>query len=829
MRLTRLWALAIVACAICPLTAPAAWQTLGKVERVQRSDEALELATTSGAALRISFVSADVVRVRMSPTGAFADDFSYAVENKPRTPVKLHIDNENGALVLRGPAHSASVRVAQQPQVLIEILDGEGRLVLADDPNRPMAFDAATGAIEASKRRSPFELYYGFGEKALPMSRHQQYMTMWNSDTPGYGSGLDPIYETIPFFIALSQGKSYGVFLDNTYRSHFDMGKTEISRYVFGAAGGELDYYVFTGGHARSPANVLRDYTALTGRGDLPPLWALGYQQSRYSYTPDAKVREIAQTFRSKRIPADVIYLDIGYMDGYRIFTWSPQDFPDPQALLHDLHRQDFHAVTIVDPGVKVDAHFPIYGAGRDEHVFTRTGAGEELHATVWPGLCAFPDFTNANARAWFGSLYAGFLDQGVDGFWNDMNEPGVFVPADSEEPALVHDPRKTFPLDAKHDGDGHPGTHARYHNVYGMQMARATFEGLRRLRAQQRPFVLTRAGYAGVQRYSAVWTGDNASTWEHLALSIPMLTNLSISGVPFVGADIGGFTGSPSGELYARWLQAAALTPFMRTHSAIDTEPREPWSYGADFEAINRKTIELRYRLLPYLYTLLAQSEAAGLPPMRPLWFAYPTDAAALLNDDEFLVGRDLLVAPVVREGETKRRVYFPKGDTWFDWQDGTRHGGGTFADVAAPIERLPLFMRAGASIPTVPVIQSTAELPRTPLTIIAALGADGESSVYQDKGEGYAYREGDSRTIRATLRGMTLHLDIPKSERYQRVGAVEFIGAGAKPATVKIDGKSVKGFSFDAKTQRLRVTLPNEDVRQVEISPLPAKRREG
>ena len=815
--------LGVIALLVTGTSAQAAWQTLGAVRQEIRATDALDLATASGARVRIAFVSADVVRVRVSPHATFARDFSYAIE-KPWTPIKLAIEDDtphHRILVRAAAADGASVVVHTEPNITIEIRDAQGNLICADDPARPMAFDAATGAIETSKLRSAFELFYGFGEKALPLSRHQQYMTMWNADTPGYAPGLDPIYQSIPFFIALREGRSYGVFFDNTWRSYFDMGKNDPARYSFGAAGGELDYYVFAGGRERSAANVLRDYTALTGRGALPPLWALGYQQSRYSYAPDAQVRQIAQTFRAKHIPADVIYFDIGYMDDYRIFTWSPKDFPDPRKLLGELHDQGFHTVTIVDPGVKADANYPIYAAGQREHVFTRTAAGDELRAEVWPGICAFPDFTSAKARAWFGSLYAGFLDQGVDGFWNDMNEPGVFVPPNSKDPTLVHDPRKTFAIDAVHDGDGETGPHARYHNVYGMQMARSTFEGLQRLRPQQRPFVLTRAGYAGVQRYSAVWTGDNASTWEHLALSIPMLTNLSISGVPFVGADIGGFTGAPSGELYTRWLQAAALTPFMRSHSAIDTPQREPWTHGAPFEAINRASIELRYVFLPYLYTLFAQSEASGIPPMRPLWFEYPRDPAALLRDDEFLVGRDVLIAPVVHEGETTRHVYFPQGDAWRDWWTGKRFEGGSFADVAAPLERLPLFVRVGASVPTQPVVQHTGEMKDVPLTFTVALGADGTGTAYEDAGNGYGYRAGESRTLRANLRVTTLHLQIPQSDQYQRIGAVEFIGVATNPAAVKIDGKVVRDFSFDAKTQRVRVVLPSEDVREIVVSP--------
>ena len=796
----------------------AAWQTSGAVVATQQSPRLLEVSTRSGARLRVSFPQADTVRIRLAPGGTFERDFSYAVAAAPQ-PLPLRVDGDQASakISVRAAAGGMRVEIATTPELLVAVFDDAGRPLLEDDAARPMAFDRGDGAIEASKRRDPHELYYGFGEKALPMSRHQQYMTMWNSDTPGYAPGLDPIYQSIPFFIARRDALSYGLFFDNTYRSHFDMGKTQPARYTFGASGGELDYYVFSGGPRRSAADVLRAYTQLTGRGALPPLWALGYQQSRYSYAPDAQVRRIARTFRDKRIPADVIYFDIGYMDGYRIFTWSPGDFPQPQALLGELHAQGFHAVTIVDPGVKVDESFPVYPAGKPWYV--RGAAGDELHATVWPGSCAFPDFTDPRARAWFGSLYRGFLEQGVDGFWNDMNEPGVFAPAGATQAVLVHDPDKTFASDARHDGDGAPGDHARYHNVYGMQMARATFEGLSKLRPLQRPFVLTRAGYAGVQRYAAVWTGDNASTWEHLALSIPMLTNLSVSGVPFVGADIGGFTGSPSAELYTRWLQAAALTPFMRTHSAIDTAAREPWTYGGVYDDINRATIELRYRLLPYLYTLFHDSAASGLPLMRPLWFDYAQDVGTYQLEDEFLLGRDLLVAPVVHEGATTRRVYFPRGDNWFDWWDGMRHAGGTWDDIAAPLQRLPLFVRAGAAIPLSPVAQNTAEMARLPLTLAIAPGADGGGSIYQDAGDGFGYRAGEFELDGVRVQADRVHLDTPATPRFRRIAALEFLGLEQAPAAVLLDGKLAHDVTFDAASRRVRVTLPARRVREVEL----------
>jgi alpha-glucosidase len=291
--------------------------------------------------------------------------------------------------------------------------------------------------------------------------------------------------------------------------------------------------------------------------------------------------------------------------------------------------------------------------------------------------------------------------------------------------------------------------------------------------------------------------------------MTIPMLTNLSISGVPFVGADVGGFVETPSAELYTRWLQAAALTPFFRTHSAIDTEPREPWSFGADYEKINRESIELRYRLLPYLYTAFASEETDGNPVMRPLWFDYPHDVKTYLREDEFLAGRDILVAPIVHPRQTKRMVYFPKGDTWIDWRSGKRYTGGEEKEVDAPLDRLPMFVRAGASIATQPVVQSTNEMTNVSLTIAVAIGADGSSGLYQDAGDGYAYRTGDFHRTTFTLKGKTLRIEAKGSARFQSIGFVEFVGIDTAPASVVIDGKTIHDVHFDAATRRVRVAV--------------------
>ncbi len=821
MRSKMMLALAAVAASmLAAAPARAAWETVGAVTSAARSGDTVTFATASGAQVAVSFVTPDVVRVRMSPKGAFGRDFSYALVGSAPARATFEFDDSAERGELRTPG-GARVVVQKRPVLTLTVYDAQNRLVTADDPARPMALDPANGAIEASKQRGSYELYYGFGEQALPtISREGQFLVNWNTDSYKYPVGTNPLYQTIPFFVALRDGLSYGIFFDNTWRSYFDMGKTDPRRYTFGADGGELNYYVFTGGAERSPANVLRDYTALTGRTPLPPRWALGYQQSRYSYMSQAKVEEIARTFREKKIPADVIHLDIDHMDGYRVFTWNPKTFAEPRKMLTDLHRDGFHVVTIVDPGIKFDEKYSVYRSGREAGVYVLDAAGKELHEKVWPGICAFPDFTNAKARAWWGELYKKPLDEGVDGFWNDMDEPAVFSRDDFGDPPIPQGPQKTFALDVKHGGDGDPGTHARYHNVFGMQMVRATFEGLRKLAPEKRPFAITRAGYAGVQRYAAVWSGDNDATWDHLALTIPLLTNLSISGVSFVGADVGGFAATTTPELYTRWMQAAALTPFYRTHSATDTDAREPWTYGGDYERINRAAIELRYRLLPYLYTLFAQNEKNGLPPLRPLWFAYPQDVGATLVADEYLAGGDLLVAPVVVQNQRARSVYFPKGDAWIDWWSGARYEGGKTARIDAPLDRLPLFVRAGASIPTQPVIQHTGEMKDAPVTLVIAAGGAGASEIYQDAGDGYAYRKGMSRTIKITASTNKVRLDIPKSAAYQRVAAIELLGLDAAPSKVEIDGKAAREVAFDAATKRLRIALPSENVREISFT---------
>lgn len=809
--------IAIFLCAFIAFAgrASGAWETVGKVTKVADSKtNGVVLDTSSGAKVLVEYFGLNVIRVRVAPTGKFERDLSYAIDGTARfTTPKMTVSQTSASITLT--KFDGTRVVIQKAPFSITMIDEKGNTVLQNDSSDPTAFNATTGEIKTTMmRRSEVETYYGFGEKAFAeMSRNGKFIVNWNTDTFSYPIGTDPIYQSIPFFTALHDGRAYGLFFNNTFRTWFDMGARSPDKYSFGANGGELDYFVFTGGKERSPKEVLADYANLTGKTPLPPIWALGNQQSRWSYFPESRVREIADGFRSRKIPLDVLYLDIDYMDGYRVFTWDKKRFPDPPKLISDLKNDGIKTVLIIDPGIKVVENYDVYADGRKEGIFVKNPDGTELNRDVWPQASAFPDFTDPKARDWFGRQYKNHIAEGIAGFWNDMNEPGVFMNARTEKPEILHHPAKTFPYDTPHKGDGLPDTHRRYHNVYGMQMARSSFEGVKKLAPEKRPFILTRAGFAGIQRFSAVWTGDNYASWDHLALTIPMLTNMSISGVPFVGADAGGFNDRPSGELFARWMQAAALTPFFRSHSVGWAGNKEPWEFGDDITAINRATVELRYGFLPYLYTLFKEHEETGAPIMRPMWYEFPADKRTYLVADQYFVGSDLLVVPVVKQGERSRRVYLPAGSDWVNWWTGEKLAGGQEHGVETPLERLLIFARAGSMFPMQGVIQHTGEMPSQPLTLTVIAGITPEkpmmSSVYQDAGDGYAYQKSGWSRISFEHRPGVVKIIRNGDLRGQQLKFVEVIGIAARPKQMLADGRDLK-FDFDEKTKRLKAEIP-------------------
>jgi alpha-glucosidase len=603
------------------------------------------------------------------------------------------------------------------------------------------------GHVRCAKRLAPGERILGAGERTAPLDRRGQRIIYWNTDPPQpHGPDTTAMYASIPFWLGLRQGRAYGIFLDSVWRAELDAGATTADTLTFGADGGDLTYYIFAG---PTPAAVLARYADLTGHMPMPPRWALGYGQCRWSYYPEPQVRDIAARFRQGGIPCDHLWLDIDYMDGYRDFTFDPHRFPDPAAMLADLNAQGYKVVTIIDPGIKADPTDPTFHEGLERDYFIRNADGSLFIGVVWPGECVFPDFTRADVREWWGERQRVLLDAGVTAIWDDMNEPALtdrFVP-DGATPRGT-----TLATDTMQHPDGYDGPipHRALHNAYGMQMARATHEGLLRHRPDQRPFVLSRSGYAGVQRYAALWTGDNQSTWEHMRLAARMCLALGLSGVPFVGFDTGGFWLDATGPLLVRFTQLGSVFPFFRNHSALATKAQEPWAFGQPFETLIRDAIELRYRLLPYLYTVFAEAARTGAPIARPFAYAFPDEDTLATIEDQHLLGGDLLCAPVIEDNQPQRIVQFPRG-AWRDWRTGERIVGPLRRRVDSPLDVLPLFVREGAILPLGPVMQFVGERPDDPITLAAYLGPEADSqatgSLYEDDGATPAYQRGSSR----------------------------------------------------------------------------------
>ena len=470
-------------------------------------------------------------------------------------------------------------------------------------------------------------------------------------------------------------------------------------------------------------------------------------------------MRFIADNFREQHVPCDALFLDIAYMDGFRIFTWDKTGFPDPPQMLSDLRRQGFRVVTIIDPGAKQDPNYWVYQQGLADDDFVKMPDGKLYLGKVWPGDAVFPDFTSGKVRDWWATLHQGLIQDGVAGFWNDMNEPSIFDVSS-----------KTMPPDAVFYDQGLNSPHVKVHSVYGMLMSEATREGILKYRPNERPLVITRDTYSGGQRYAAVWTGDNSATWEHLRLSLPEIMNMGISGLPLVGADIGGYAMSPSPDLYTRWLETGIFYPYCRTHTNTDTRNQEPWSYGDWRTNINRQSIELRYRLLPYAYNVFHEPTETGLPVMRALLLDYPDDPTAVGTEDEFLLGDDLLVAPVLKDGEISRPVYLPKGG-WCDfWSTRCYNGPIQLPAVDAPLDRVPLFVRGGAIIPTQQVVQYTDQAPINPLTLEVYPQGDSSREYYEDDGLTYNFQQGaylkQTFTVKADGNGVSIDTSTRKGQ---------------------------------------------------------------
>lgn len=746
---------------LCAAAAPPGpgWTTLGAMPAPTWDGRTLLFHSSQGT-LAVTPLSDDVVRVRFTTRPMFGRDHSWAVINRDLGNHEAKADIKSDFATLTTVSLVVTVRYSP---LRISFADAAGNILDADDPGQGISL--AGDEFRVARQLHDDDHVYGLGEKIGSLDKRGWKLggynfVMWNSDTPAYDSSTDPLYVSVPFFMVMREGRAHGIFLDNPGRSFFDIGREQPNLLTFGADSGDLDYYFING---PDPKKVIERYTALTGRMPLPPLWSLGYQQCRWSYYPESRVRLLADTFREKKVPADGIWLDIHYMQDYAPFTWNHERFPNPKKMISDLRAQGFHLVTILDghpPAIKGYAPYDSGIAGND---FVKWPDGKVYEGPVWPSRAdknpansVFPDFSRPATRQWWGSLYESLLNVGVAGIWNDMDEPSVFNTANG-----------TMPPNVIFNNDGQPAPEIVLHNVYGQLMSRSTFEGLSRLRPGVRPFVLTRSSYAGGQRYAAVWTGDATADWSSLRQSVSMLLGLGISGFPFVGSDIGGFVRMPSAELCTRWLQVAVFYPFMRMHTEISTPDKEPWSFGWRYEAINKRAIELRYQLLPYIYNVMEQASRTGVPAMRPLFLDFPQKEYTASIEDEFLFGSDLLVAPVLWEGVDSRDVYLPPGD-WYDYWTGKHYSGDTTISVPVTIDSIPMYVRGGGFIFRQPVVQYTGQMPGNPLQVLIAPAADSESSLYEDDGETLKYRNGDfmRRRFHQIRNGRSTIVEISKPE---------------------------------------------------------------
>ncbi len=699
--------------------------------------------------LKVEVYTHRIFRFRYSLKKEFPTDFSYAIDQNfkaQETTIDYQVFTDHFEI-----STDSLTCCISKSKLQVVLKNKAGEIVCEED----QGFHARTTILKGleyiaiSKKAQKGAAYFGLGDKSCSLNLKGKKLENWVTDAFAFGADTDPLYKTIPFYYGLNNGLAYGIFFDNSYRTHFDFDSEKTGQTTYSAAGGEMNYYFIYGPDINE---VATQYTDITGKPELPPLWALGFHQCRWSYYPESRVKEVAKEFRKQEIPCDAIYLDIDYMDEYRCFTWNKKYFPNPTQMIRELRELGFRTIVMIDPGLKVDESYPVYKEGKKLNFFCKRPDGEVMEGPVWPPNCAFPDFTIPGARSWWGHQYAGLYSKNrVAGFWNDMNEPALFK---------VNS--KTFPEDVRHHYEGHSASHSKAHNIYGLCMSKATTEGLLRLKSHRRPFVITRATYSGGQRYACVWTGDNVASWEHLQIANIQCQRLSISGFSFVGSDIGGFVDMPDGELFVRWLQLGVFHPLYRVHSMgnntdgateVDGEvvkeqelnnrmDQEPWAFGTQYTALSKYAIELRYQLLPYIYTSFRDYTVSGKPMIRSMIFEDQNDPKLREIEREFMFGKDLLVSPVIKAGVKKQKIYLPKGQ-WYHYWTADLIDGGKMVKVAAPLHQIPIMVKAGAIIPHYPIRQNTDQVPIDELMLHVYYKKGSTSSqLYEDQGDHFEHK---------------------------------------------------------------------------------------
>lgn len=713
------------------------FSAFGSVDFWQENEHGIEGNTSTGR-FRFSVYDQGLIRVQASRFSTFEEN-PYSVIQVPST-MDFELSEDLEFLTLKTQKLQLKVRKAN---FQLSFLTKDGETLNEDDS---LGISWIGTEVTTYKKVQPNEKFVGLGEKTGGLNRFGSAYTNWNTDYFAYGTGDDPLYMSIPFYLGTHERGSYGIFFDNTHKSVFNFGASTRRFIYFGAEDGDMDYYFF---HENSIGDIISSYTSLTGRMEMPPKWALGFQQCRYSYYPDSEVYTVAKTFRDKDMPADVIYLDIHHMEAYKVFTFDGLKFPDPKALIAHLKSKGFRVVVIMDPGIKTEKGYLPYEEGSEKGLFVTYPDGAEYEAQVWPGWCAFPDFTKNETRAWWVKKMKFYTDAGVDGFWTDMNEPaswGQFTPN------LI-----------EFDYEGQGASHRKARNIYGMQMARSAQEGSAFQNPGERPFVLTRAGFAGIQRYAAAWTGDNVATEEHMLAGIRLVNSLGLSGVSFAGYDVGGFAGEASKSLFARWMSIATFSPFYRAHSMINSNDAEPWAFGEEVEEISRNYMKLRYRLMPTIYSAFYVSSQNGRPISSSLAIDYPMDEKIYLSDfqNEYIFCDRFLVAPVESTKEITK-VYLPEG-IWYSLYSDEKYQGGRTHFIETPLNYLPVFVKQSSIFTCQSDVSYSADQHDGILRIHAYPGDQDSSFLhYEDDGLSFDFKQGAylKRKLSYVAKSKTLEL---------------------------------------------------------------------
>ncbi len=714
-----------------------------EIVKYKKDVDKLYFTTKNNVVLEVTVVRDSVIRFRYSTTGKFENDFSYGITvHASRGYSFLDVtEDENHYIITTSKLICKVERLSLQ----VSLYDALDLKIINQDEigfHWEESYEYGGDIVKMSKACQKAESFYGLGDKPVDVNLKGKRFENWATDSYAFGKNTDPIYKAIPFYTAIQENKSYGIFFDNTFKTHFDFAHERRNVTSFWAQGGEMNYYFIYGPEME---DVVKNYTDLTGKPHaLPPLWALGFHQCKWSYYPESNVKEVTKTFRDLQIPCDAIYLDIDYMDGFRCFTWDKNHFPDPKRMVKELEDDGFKTVVIIDPGIKIDLEYDVFKEALDKDYFCKRADGPYMKGKVWPGECYFPDYTKPEVREWWAGLFKELIeDIGVKGVWNDMNEP-----------AVMDVPNKSFPDDVRHDYDGNPCSHRKAHNIYGTQMARATYHGLKKYAYPKRPFVITRSAYSGAQRYTSTWMGDNVATWEHLAIANNQAQRMAMSGFSFAGSDIGGFAEQPQGELFARWIQLGVFHAFCRVHSSGDHGDQEPWVFGEEITDIVRKFVELRYQLLPYLYTAFWKYINDGTPILKSLVLYDQEDTHTHYRSDEFIYGEQILVCPILEPNAKGRRMYVPRGK-WYNFWTNEVVEGGKEMWVDAEIDSMPIFIKEGAVIPKYPVQQYVGEKKFDEVTLDVYYKEGKEKSqLYDDAHDGYDYKKGrfSLRTFKVT-----------------------------------------------------------------------------